>query len=209
MKQIFPDLWQTPTEHPFPGVNTHAYLLTQENGNILFYSASLRQEQPQIQALGGIACQFLSHKHEAGPALARIKQSFGSKLFYHRFEKAEIEQFAPADYLFEHRETRQGNIEIIPTPGHTPGSTCFLVHSVHGQKYLFTGDTVYPNGSGWETRCKQIEGGSRADLRQSLMLLRQLSPDVVISSASIGDAAFKSVDNEEWQSAIDKLVAAL
>lgn len=33
-------------------------------------------------------------------------------------------------------------IEVIPTPGHTPGSTCYLVPGVNGQSYLFTGDTI-------------------------------------------------------------------
>jgi glyoxylase-like metal-dependent hydrolase (beta-lactamase superfamily II) len=35
------------------------------------------------------------------------------------------------------------NIEIIYTPGHTPGSLCFRV-----DKYLFAGDTIFPGGPG-------------------------------------------------------------
>lgn len=30
MKQIQPDLWETEVESPFPGLTTHAYLLTRE-----------------------------------------------------------------------------------------------------------------------------------------------------------------------------------
>ena len=38
-----------------------------------------------------------------------------------------------------------GNLKIkaIHTPGHTPGSTCFLIN-----KQLFTGDTLFPGGPG-------------------------------------------------------------
>ncbi|HEY77506.1 MAG TPA: MBL fold metallo-hydrolase [Dehalococcoidia bacterium] len=38
-----------------------------------------------------------------------------------------------------------GNIElkVLHTPGHTPGSLCFLT-----DKYLFSGDTVFPGGPG-------------------------------------------------------------
>jgi glyoxylase-like metal-dependent hydrolase (beta-lactamase superfamily II) len=34
-------------------------------------------------------------------------------------------------------------LEIIHTPGHTPGSMCLLVHG-----HLFTGDTLFPGGPG-------------------------------------------------------------
>ena len=35
------------------------------------------------------------------------------------------------------------SLQAIHTPGHTPGSTCFLI----GQ-HLFTGDTLFPGGPG-------------------------------------------------------------
>lgn len=46
-------------------------------------------------------------------------------------------------------------VHAIHTPGHTPGSTCFLV-----QRYLFSGDTLFPGGPG-RTR-------TPADLRQTI-----------------------------------------
>jgi len=36
-----------------------------------------------------------------------------------------------------------GNVEVIPTPGHTRGSVCFLAGSAEGKKYLFTGDSLF------------------------------------------------------------------
>jgi glyoxylase-like metal-dependent hydrolase (beta-lactamase superfamily II) len=35
------------------------------------------------------------------------------------------------------------SLQAIHTPGHTPGSTCFVVG-----KHLFTGDTLFPGGPG-------------------------------------------------------------
>lgn len=209
MKQIYPDLWQTRAEHPFSGVSSHAYLLVQDTGNILFYSSGLQDEYQHIQELGGITYQFLSHKHEVGDALAEIKKRFGSKLCCHRFEERAVQKVTPVDCLFDIRDIRQGNIEVIPTPGHTKGSVCFLVRSVHGQTYLFTGDTIYMSHGAWETRSNWYEGGSKSDLKSSLMLLRDLGPTVVISSASIGEVPFKEVSVEEWQTDIDNVLRSL
>jgi len=209
MKQIYPDLWQTRAEHPFPSVTSHAYLLVRDNDNILFYSSGVREEYQHIQALGGIAYQYLSHRDEVGAALAEIKELFGSKLCCHRLEEPAARRVTPVDCLFDKRESRLGNIEVIPTPGHTDGSVCFLVRSAHGNTYLLTGDTIYMNNGAWETRTNGYAGGSKSDLKNSLMLLRDLGPAVVISSASIGAVPFKEVSAEEWRSDIDNVLRTL
>jgi len=36
-------------------------------------------------------------------------------------------------------------VEVLATPGHTPGSVCF---AVHGSPLLFSGDTLFPGGPG-------------------------------------------------------------
>ncbi|EQC2551347.1 MBL fold metallo-hydrolase [Enterobacter sichuanensis] len=209
MQQIYPDLWQTEAEHPFFGVTSHAYLLLRDDGNILFYSFGRSQDHARIEALGGIAFQFLSHRDEAGTALAEIKKKFGSRLVCHRREEAAIKRYASVDELFDTRETRFGNVEIIPTPGHTDGSVCFFVRSPHGKNYLFTGDTIYMNHGKWEVRISQSDEGTRSDIRKSLLILRDLGPAVVISSASQGSSAYKEVSGEEWASIIDDVLGDL
>ena len=208
MKQIFPDLWQTDVEHPFWGVSTHAYLLVQETGNILFYNTSIKKEYAEIKELGGISSQYVSHMDEAGPSLAEIKREFGSKLCFHKSEVLEIGKYAPADYLFDKTETI-GNVEIIHTPGHTRGSVCFLVHSTSGKKYLFTGDTFYLNHGKWDIRVNGYGGGSKTDLMQSLKLLREIDADVIIFSASQGNNPYKEVTTEEWRLAVDNVLHTL
>jgi hydroxyacylglutathione hydrolase len=123
----------------------------------------------------------LSHRDEAAPALADIKRFFGSKLCCHRLEAEAVGKVTPVDCTFDRREVRLGNIEVIPTPGHTNGSVCFLVRSSHRRTYLFTGDTIYLNNGAWDTRVNA--GGSKSDLKNSLMLLRELEPKFVLSSA--------------------------
>ncbi len=45
------------------------------------------------------------------------------------------------------RYTDANGIEIIPTPGHSPGSVCYLVPGAEG-RYLFTGDTLVRTAEG-------------------------------------------------------------
>jgi hydroxyacylglutathione hydrolase len=209
MKEIFSDLWQTRAEHPFHGVTTHAYLLVRGVGNILFYSSGWPEEHQQISELGGITHQYLSHRDEAGPALADIKRLFGSKRCCHRLEENAVRKVTPVDCTFDRREVRLSNIEVIPTPGHTNGSVCFLVPSAHGKTYLFTGDTIYLNNGAWDTLVMEHAGGSKSDLKNSLVFLRDLEPEVVLSSASVGPAPFKETSVKTWQSDIDNVLRAL
>jgi len=209
MKQIYPDLWQTRAEHPFQGLTTHAYLLVRDAGNILFYSSGQPEEHEHIQELGGITHQYLSHRDEAGPALADIKRLFGCKLCCHWLEEETVRKVTPVDCIFDKREVRLSNIEVIPTPGHTNGSVCFLVRSAHEKTYLFSGDTVYLNNGAWDTFVMERAGGSKFDLKNSLMLLHDLEPEVVLSSASVGPVPFKEVSAEEWQSDMDNVLRAM
>jgi hypothetical protein len=52
-------------------------------------------------------------------------------------------------------------------------------------------------------------GGSQADLMNSLELLGQLEPDVVISSASVGQMAFKKMAPGEWREVIQDTLRSL
>jgi len=209
VKQISPDLWQTQTEHPFYGVTSHAYLLTRIEGNILFYGTGVIEDMRSIQDLGGIVRQYLSHRDEAGPALMAIKDFFGSALCCHVLEAKAIRSSCPVDVTFNTHETHLGNIEVIPTPGHTSGSTCFVYRSPHGQTYLFTGDTIFPDGQVWGTRVQIFAGGRKSDLKRSLSLLRNLQPDLVISSASVGRAPVQPMLEGEWRTIVDGAISRL
>lgn len=52
------------------------------------------------------------------------------------------------EVVFDERHVDANGIEGVPTPGHTPGSTCFLVPRAGGLAYLFTGDTSYRGADG-------------------------------------------------------------
>lgn len=63
------------------------------------------------------------------------------------------------------------SVKVIPTPGHTMGSVCYMF-SDNGSDYLFTGDTVF-EGSVGRT---DMPGGSYELLIRSVSLIRTFSP---------------------------------
>jgi hydroxyacylglutathione hydrolase len=199
MRQVEPDLWETEPEYPAPGLSTHAYVLSiPERGNVLLYNTTHVGELDEIARLGGLTSQYLSHQDEVAPSLRDIKERFGSTLRSSRVEVGAVRDVATVDVMFDERLVDENGIEVIPTPGHSPGSTSFRYRSPHGKTYLFTGDTLYLGRDGtWSAG--YIPGYSDADsLRESVQLLGELEPDVVISSAFAGDAGVHEVDAQRW-----------
>jgi hypothetical protein len=208
MRQLYDDLWETTAEHPFgDSTSTHAYLLTRADGNVLLYGTSgYPEDMDKIERLGGITRQYLSHRDEAGPGLLVIKKRFGCKLCCHRLDAPAADAVCPVDVQFDARETHLGSLEIIPTPGHTPGSTCFLASSPSGRRYLFTGDSIFPDGPAWGT---YVSRDQRKRLRESLLLLRDLEPDFVMPSACSSDICVRAMSIGQWAAIIDDVAGSL
>lgn len=210
MRQVKPDLWETDSEAPFPGLTTHAYVLvTPADGNVLLYNTTHAHELDAIAELGGLDRHYLSHRDEVAPSLATIRERFGSRLLVPAAEREAAEAVCPVDGVLDERIAHPGGIEVIPTPGHSPGSTSFLVTSSTGVRYLFTGDTLYLGADGrW--RAGYIERVSdAASLAMSLEVLAALSPDVVISSAYAGSSGVTSVDARWWSASVEEAAAQL
>jgi hydroxyacylglutathione hydrolase len=210
VRQIRPDLWETEAEYPFPGLSTHAYLWTPPSGrNVLFYNTTHAHELDRMAELGGVTRQYLSHEDEVAPSLHTIRKRFGSTLHAHEVEVDAVARVAPVDGTFATRHVDIDGIEVLPTPGHTPGSTCFLVPSVHGETYLFTGDSIYVGRDGtWSAG--YIPGHSdRGMLAVSLKGLAELNPDVVISSAFAGDSGVHELGDTAWAECVAEALQSL
>ena len=190
-------------------LNTHAYFLRRAEGNVLFYNTGNDGDLEEIAELGGIQFQLLSHRDESGPPLNRIKDLFGSKLCCSALEAPIVGKDTPVDITFQAEDYHLGDIEIIHTPGHTDGSICFFYKSPYGKSYLFTGDTIFQSNAKWATLVFPRAGGSEAALAESLSRLRDFNPDIVMSSAFVGDVSFVEVIGDEWAQAIDDNVSRL
>ena len=176
---------------------------------MLFYNTGDDGDLEKIAELGGIQAQLLSHRDESGPSLNLIKDRFDSKLCCSALEAAIIGQDAQVDIAFPSSDYHLGDIDIIHTPGHTAGSICFFYKSPYGKSYLFTGDTIFQSDGKWATFVLPQSGGSKASLAESLLRLRDLEPDVVMSSAFVGSVSFVEVVGDEWAQAIDDTVSRL
>jgi hydroxyacylglutathione hydrolase len=210
MTQIRDDLWETRTDSPLPGLTTHAYLWRRPGGNVLFYSPATEADFDEFDNLGGVAAQYLSHLDEAGPNLGRIADRFSRQLHAPAAELATISKHGHVDVPVDSRRYVDANgVEVLPTPGHSPGSTCYVVTGVGGEKYLFTGDTMFPAGDGTWTTFLVPGRGSAAALRDSLKFLATIKPNIVISSAFGGETAVETVDSESWSQRVAEAMASV
>ena len=99
--------------------------------------------------------------------------------------------------------TGEISISFVHTPGHTPGSQCFLV-----EQRLVAGDTLFLNGCGRT----DLPGGNPGDLYSSLNLLAKLPATTLVCpghlyselpSANLGDVVatnqvFRPTSQQQW-----------
>ncbi len=88
-------------------------------------------------------------------------------------------------------------LHTIHTPGHTPGSMCFLLE---GHPILFSGDTLFPGGPGNTT----FEGGHFDTIIQSVdRKLFTLPPDTIVLPGH-GDRTTIGTERPHLQEWIDR-----
>jgi hydroxyacylglutathione hydrolase len=209
MRQIRPDLWETQPDAPFPGLTTHAYLWTLPGaGNVLFYNTAGDGDLDEMARLGGVADQYLSHRDEVAPMLATYNERFGTVLHASAVEAADVAKVRPPGVTFDERHVDANGVEVIPTPGHTPGSTCYVVTGTDGLRYLFTGDTIFRGDDGrW--RAGYLPFSDADDLLATLDVLAGLEPDLVASSAFAGDAGAHLLGDVSWAACVEEARSGL
>ena len=136
-------------------------LLTHGHFDHIMSVDTLRQAEPALKV----------YIHEADAPMLTEADKNGFSFFFRqdRVWKA-------ADVLLKDGdEIRVGNatFTVVHTPGHSPGSVCYLCAS---EGILFTGDTLFADNIG---RC-DLWGGSYATIRQSLKRLRDYDGGLTI-----------------------------
>lgn len=115
----------------------HSYLAQRPDGNVLVDSPRYVDKLVhKIEALGGIADILLTHKDDVADA-KRYAQHFDARVWIHEADHSA----APyATHVLKGRDpaTVRERLLAIPVPGHTRGSSVFLLEDT----YLFTGDSL-------------------------------------------------------------------
>lgn len=87
------------------------------------------------------------------------------------FSNISVPALLPVNNFLEDNQTisfGDSSLQVIHTPGHTPGSCCFL-----SDTHLFTGDTLFATGPGKADRSYS----SKTDLQKSLSKLKSAAHD--------------------------------
>ena len=74
---------------------------------------------------------------------------------------------------FASEEVKDIEVQVIHTPGHTPGGVCYYFHSAG---FILTGDTLFKGSCGRT----DLPGGDEDDLRQSIRYSLMTLPDETI-----------------------------
>jgi glyoxylase-like metal-dependent hydrolase (beta-lactamase superfamily II) len=194
MDTVLPGLYASPPE-PLPfarSLEVRAFLLQRDAGNLLVYSAPpAAGEAAAVERLGGVARQYLNHWHEAAFGGAdQVAATFGAPVFSHAGDRDRVAETVAVGGTFAERAVLDGDFELIPTPGHTPGATAYLWDS-GSQRVLFTGDSVYLDDGEWIAAV--LESSDRAAYVESLELMRELDFDVLLPWAASAGRPFHAV----------------
>jgi len=195
-------LWATPPAPlPFDStVDVRAFLLERPHGNLIIYDApGLAAAASEIEARGGATRQLLNHAHEA---------MFGSQgldvgVFVGERDRNHTRSL-PIAGTFSERQTLDDDLEVIPTPGHTPGTTTFLWDSGR-HRFLFTGDTLWIEHGNW--RATVLGDSDPTAYLDSLALLRELEFDVLVPwAATAGEPYIDVVSHTQAQQRLDAII---
>jgi len=68
---------------------------------------------------------------------------------------------------------------------------------------------VPKDDGGWVVNVAEQQGGTAVDLERSLLALRELSFDLLASSAYVGETSTAAPSQEEWQAIVDHRIGRL
>jgi glyoxylase-like metal-dependent hydrolase (beta-lactamase superfamily II) len=206
MQQVLPGVFLVP-QNGRKGFG-YAHFVKRPAGNLILDASrvgSISDTFEEIEAAGGVKAAVISDRHLGGPSTNQIAERFGATIYCSRIEADAVGHRANAVHVdhalaFE-RTTVEGDVLLVPTPGHTAGQFSTLVE-VEGARILFTADFVWRDGGRWRPG-----NSSRKTMRKSFEGLRDLAFDYVVAWTSYTQTEL-FVPIPSVDAAVDAMIAA-
>lgn len=197
-------LYATPTtELPFDKrFRFKSFVLERSEGNIvIFHSGRIDEAADDIRALGGADRVLMNHEHESLGG----QMHFDAPYYIHQDDKEAVTDTLQIAGTFKDREQLYDDLEVIPVPGHTPGTTLYLWDNGE-HRYLFTGDFLCYEGDEWRTVV--LPSSDREQSIKSLEMIRDLDFDALVPWVSIeGESpVFFINDEDDKQQRVQKII---
>jgi glyoxylase-like metal-dependent hydrolase (beta-lactamase superfamily II) len=181
-----------------------SFLLERTQGNVLVYnSPGIGLASGEIEARGGATRLLINHAHEAmfGPPDIDVPVLVNER------DEAETARSLRVAGTFAGRQMLDEDLELIPTPGHTPGTTAVLWDN-GSRRFLFTGDSLWINKGEWQAVL--LGSSDRAAYVDSLTTLHDVDFDVLVPWGAIGGEPYVDpVTRSEAEERIDAIIARL
>lgn len=198
-------LLATPTSRlPYQqNVLLRSFVLERPQGNLIVYnSPGVSEAANAIRALGEPARLLIGHAHESMYG----QPGLDVPVWVHARDRSEVAKSLDVAGTFDGRGMIGDDVEVIPTPGHTAGTTSYLWDN-GAHRFLFTGDFIWIENGEWKAVVLRPE--LRGAYLDSLALVRDLDFDVLVPwGASEGGPAVALVpDRAELHNRIDAVTA--
>lgn len=153
-----------------------AYLIVENQTNFLIDCPAWDQENQQfLQDQGGVSWLIITHRAGIGK-VKEIQAAFGCQVLIQEQEAYLLPDLKVMTFEQEFNLTPQ--IQVIWTPGHSPGSSC--VYSIAQGGILFSGRHLLPNQQGLPVPLRTSKTFHwRRQLRSVALLRDRFSPNTL------------------------------
>ena len=205
LEELSPGLFATPTSRlPYQAnVMLRSYVLRRPAGNIVIYnSPGISESARAITALGKPVRLLINHGHEAMYG----HPSIDLPVWVNARDSAEVGQSMRIDGVITRRESLDDDFEMIPTPGHTAGTTSYLWDN-GAHRFLFTGDFIWIEDGQW--KAVVLDARLRDEYLESLRMVRELDFDVLVpwGTTEGGPSIAQVAGQSEVRDRIDAIIS--
>ena len=179
-----------------------AFVLERPQGNVIVYNApGISEAADEIREMGRPEHLLMNHHHEAMYGAPRLDLP----VWINEADRADVDMAIAG--TFSERHMIDDDLEVIPTPGHTPGTTTFLWNNGE-HRLLFPGDSLWVQNGEW--KAVVLGDSDRAAYMGSLAALKEIDFDILVPWGVEHGAPYGyAVTREEATSNLDRIIGRL